>query len=60
VSEVSDEQMERLADMAAEKAVKKALQTMYVEIGRGVLHKAAAIIGIALVALAIWASSHFK
>lgn len=64
MTELTDEQIEKLTDKAAEKAAKKAvaeaLQQMYMEIGRGVLQKAAAIVGIGLVALAIWAANHFK
>lgn len=55
---MTDQEINRVADLAAEKAVDKALQKMYVEIGRGVLKKAAAILGIGLVALAIWLSGH--
>lgn len=55
---MTDDEIARVADLAAEKAVEKALQKMYVEIGRGVLKKAAAIIGIGLIALAMWLSSH--
>jgi type IV secretory pathway VirB2 component (pilin) len=60
VSERTDEELEKIADMAADKAVEKALQKMYVEIGKGVLKKAAAIIGIIIIAAAIWARDHFK
>lgn len=60
MSEMTDEQLEKLADKAAEKAVEKALQKMYVEIGKGVLKKAVALVGIAIVAAAIWASNYLK
>jgi hypothetical protein len=55
---MTEQEINRVADLAAEKAVEKALQKMYVEIGRGVLAKAAVIIGIGLVALGIWLSGH--
>lgn len=55
---MTKEEMAELADLAAEKAVEKALQRMYVEIGKGVLKKAAFVIGVGVVALAIWLNAH--
>ena len=55
---MTKDEIEQVAELAADKAVEKALQKMYVEIGRGVLKKAAAIIGIGIIALALWLSSH--
>lgn len=55
---MTKEEMAEIAELAAEKAVEKALQRMYVEIGKGVLKKAAFVIGVGVVALAIWLNAH--
>lgn len=55
---MTEDEIERVADLAAEKAVEKALQKMYVEIGRNVLKRAAAVIGIGIIALGLWLSNH--
>lgn len=59
---MSDEELEKLlmtaADKAAKQAVSEALQAMYVEIGRGVLRKAAYVIGIGIIALGLWLTNH--
>ena len=55
---MTDDEIEKIADRAAERAVQKALQQMYVEIGRGVLKKALWIVGVGIVALAIWLNNH--
>jgi hypothetical protein len=55
---LTDDEIARIADAAATRAVDKALQKMYVEIGRGVLKKALWIIGMGVVALMIWLNSH--
>jgi hypothetical protein len=55
---VTDAEISKIADLAAEKAVDKALQRMYVEIGRNVLKRAFLVIGIGIVALWIWLGNH--
>lgn len=55
---MTKEELTEIADLAAERAVDKALQKMYSEIGRGVLKKAAFVIGVGIVALAMWLNSH--
>lgn len=47
---LSDEQMELLAEKAAEKA----LQKVYAEVGKGVMRKLAWVIGAAVVGLLLW------
>lgn len=49
-SPLSEEQM----DVIAEKAATKALDKIYSEVGRGLLHKMAWGIGIAVVSVMIW------
>ena len=58
MNHISDEKLEELANRAAQKAVERALQQMYVEIGRGVLRKAAWVIGVGVVALGVWLNTH--
>jgi hypothetical protein len=55
---MTDDEIERVTDLAAEKAVDKALDKMYSEIGKGVLKKAVWIVGIGIVALWIWLGNH--
>ena len=52
------DEIEQIAELAADKAVEKALQKMYVEIGRGVLKKASYIVGVGIIALGVWLSGH--
>lgn len=55
---VTPEQIEEIADKAAEKAAVKAVELMtnkiYIEVGKGVIRKLTIIIGAASVALSIW------
>ena len=41
-------------DAIAERAAKKALQSVYAEVGQSVLKKAAWLVGLVVVGLAIW------
>lgn len=60
--QLSDEQIEDIADRAAKKAanaaVEQALQTMYAEVGKSVLKKGIVVLGIAIVALLMWLQGH--
>lgn len=47
---ISDEDMEKIATRAAEKALEK----VYAEVGRGILHKLAWFAGVAAVAVLMW------
>lgn len=47
---ISEEDLERIADLAASKALDK----VYLEIGKGVLRRLAWFVGIAVVALLMW------
>ena len=47
---LSEEQIEHIADLAAQKALDK----VYSQVGRGVLTKAAWVLGAAFVALLMW------
>lgn len=55
---LAPEQMEEIADKAAEKAAIRAVELMtnkiYMEVGKGVIRKVTIIIGAAFVALSIW------
>jgi hypothetical protein len=53
---LSDEQIEIIAERAAEKAIEKMTANLYQEIGKGFINKALTLIGVLTVALAIWAT----
>lgn len=55
---ISEDQMDEIAEKAAEKAVAKLEDRMYREIGRGVLKKLSWMVGIAAVSLFIWAQKN--
>lgn len=55
---ITPEQIEEIADKAAEKAAVKAVELMtnkiYLEVGKSAIKKITTIIGVAAVALSIW------
>lgn len=51
---LSENQMDEIAERAAEKA----LQKVYSEVGKGVLRRAAFVVGTAVIALLLWLGSH--
>jgi hypothetical protein len=51
---VPDDQIERIAERAAEKAIEK----LYTELGKNVVRKAMWILGALLVAATIWLAKH--
>lgn len=51
---LSDDQLEEIAERAAQKAIAKVTQDLYTSIGRAVLTKVVWSIGVAWVALIIW------
>lgn len=53
---LSDEQIEVIAERAAEKAIEKMTANLYQEIGRGFVKKLFTLIGVLTVAVAIWAT----
>lgn len=55
--QLTDEQIERIAERAAEKAVAKLTDQVYREVGRGVVSKFMWIVGALAVGLFIWAKS---
>lgn len=55
--ELSDEQIEAIAERAAEKAIEKMTTEAYATIGRGVVNKLMWMIGVITVGTFIWASS---
>ena len=54
---LTDDQIERIAERAAEKAVAKLTDHVYREVGRGVVQKFVWIVGALAVGLFIWAKS---
>ena len=52
--QLSDEQLEEIAERAAEKAIAKVTQDLYTSIGKAVLTKVIWSVGVAWVALIIW------
>jgi hypothetical protein len=52
--ELSDEQIDAIADKAAEKAYKKATDHIYLEIGKATARAALLLVGAGLLALATW------
>lgn len=57
VMSLSKEQVEEIAEVAAEVAVKKMQASLYQEIGKTFVSKALQVIGIVLVGLAVWLNS---
>lgn len=55
--QLTDEQIERIAERAAEKAVAKLTDHVYREVGRNVVSKFIWIVGALAVGLFIWAKS---
>ncbi len=55
---LSDEQVEEIAERAADKAVAKITAQFYQEVGKGVVSKTFAIIGVVTLAVYFWASAH--
>jgi hypothetical protein len=51
---VTPEQLEAIAENAAERAVKKMTDNLYKEVGKGVLNKLLWVLGIITVAMAAW------
>lgn len=51
---LSDEQIEEIAERAAEKAVSKLTAQMYQNIGKGVVNKLFLIVGVCAVGLYAW------
>ena len=51
---LSDEQIEHIAEKAAEKAIEKMTAHVYREIGKSVVNKALAVLGAGVVALSIY------
>lgn len=55
--QLTDEQIESIAERAAEKAVAKLTDQVYREVGRGVVSKFVWIVGALVVALFLWAKT---
>lgn len=55
--QLTDEQIERIAERAAEKAVAKLTDNVYREIGKSVLQKFVYVVGAIAVALFLWLQS---
>lgn len=55
--QLTDEQIERIAERAAEKAVAKLTDHVYREVGKSVVQKFVWIVGALAVGLFIWAKS---
>lgn len=51
---LTPEQIETIAENAAERAVKKMTDNLYKEVGKGVVNKILWVVGIVAVALAAW------
>jgi len=54
---LSEDQVEFIAERAAEKAIAKMTASLYQEIGKGVIKKILTLAGILVIGLAFWASS---
>lgn len=55
---LTDEQVEAIAEKAAEKAVAKLTAQFYQQVGKGVVSKLLTVIGIITVGAYMWAVSH--
>ena len=51
---LTEEQMEEIAERAAEKAIERMTQDLYVSIGKGVVRRGLIVLGIITTALALW------
>lgn len=54
---LSEEQIEEIAERAADKAVEKMTNRIYLEVGRGVVKKALLLIGAFVVGAGLWAKA---
>ena len=55
--QLTDEQIEEIAEKEAEKAVEKMTNQIYLEVGKGVVKKALYLIGAFIVGAGIWAKA---
>jgi len=55
---LSEEQIEEIADRAADKAVSRLHARFYQEIGQGFVSRSFTILGVVIVAAWMWLSSH--
>jgi len=55
---LSEEQLEAIAEKAADKAVAKIHAKFYQEVGKGVVNKFLTVVGLLTVGVYMWASSH--
>ena len=51
---LTPDEIEQIVEKASERAAKKVLDSVYLEIGKGVLRKAAWLLGTALLVLLAW------
>lgn len=54
---LTDDQIEEIAERAAEKAVQKMTDQIYLEVGKGVVKKALYLVGAFIVGAGIWAKA---
>jgi hypothetical protein len=54
---LTDDQIEEIAERAAEKAVQKMTDQIYLEVGKGVVKKALYLIGAFVVGAGLWAKA---
>jgi hypothetical protein len=59
---LTEEQIDEIAERAAEKAVTKVIDHFYAEVGKGVVRKVLWVIGVGSIALFVWlaGSGHIK
>jgi hypothetical protein len=57
-AQLTDEQVEAIAERAAKKAVELMTRDAYAAVGKNVVHKALWIIGVMAVAAFVWAAQH--
>lgn len=55
--QLTDEQIEEIADRAAKKAVEQMTNQIYMEVGKGVVKKALYLLGAFIVGAGIWAKA---
>lgn len=55
--QLTDDQIEEIAEKEAEKAVEKMTNQIYLEVGKGVVKKALYLIGAFIVGAGIWAKA---
>jgi hypothetical protein len=58
IVELTEEQLDAIAERAADKAAAEVFKIVYAEIGRNVVSKFLYILGAALIAFAGWLSGH--